>query len=264
MINVVPNQWTDLLWYLSVVGGLGMFVWRAERAGLDARDAFLAGLFGLLGGMLGGSVMASGGPPPGVSASPATWAQFVYAEKGVFGVVLGGVLLAAPWLVARGLSVLRFADAAAPAVALAYVVARLDCFTHGHCFGIPADLPWAVTFPAGTQAFIAQTAAGLIAPGSATTLPVHPTQLYHALLGLVGLVVLLRARRVAPGASLALAMMLYGVGRFAIQFYRGDAVPILGPLDFNHFASLATAVAGLLLWRYRPVAITVAPQGQPI
>lgn len=250
----------DLLWYLSVVGGLGLLVWRAERDGLDPREAFLVGLFGVMGGILGGSLLASGGLPPGISLNPVTWQQLVYAEKGVFGVVVGGTLLAFIWLALRGQPVVRFADAAAPAAALAYVIARLDCFTHGHCFGIPGDVLWAVTFAPGTQAFIAQTAAGLVTPGMVTTLPVHPTQLYHALHGLVGLVVLLRIKNVVPGTRLATALIMYGAGRFVIQFFRGDSVPIWGPLDVNHIAALVMLAIGMLLWRLRPALATAREQ----
>jgi phosphatidylglycerol---prolipoprotein diacylglyceryl transferase len=261
MMSMALDRLADLLWYLSVVAGLGLLVWRAERDGLDPREAFLAGVFGVLGGMLGGSLTVSGGLPPGISANPTTWSQFVYAEKGVFGVVVGGVSLAGIWLVARGQSALRFADAAALAAALAYVIARLDCFAHGHCFGVLTGVPWAVTFVPGTQAYLAQISAGLIALGAATTLPVHPAQLYHALLGLVGFMLLLRVLNDVPGARLAMALMLYGAGRFVIEFFRGDAVPMWGPLDVNHIASLVMLVAGLLLWRWR--ATPAVGQEQP-
>lgn len=260
MTSVVLDQLAYLLWYISVVGGLGLLVWHAESTGLDPREAFLVGLFGVLGGMLGGSLMASGGLPPGISANPATWLQFVYAEKGVFGVVVGSALLAVIYLIVRRQSVLRFADVATVAVAFAYVIARLDCFAQGHCFGVPTDVPWAVNFAPGTQAFVAQSAAGLIVPGAAATLPIHPTQLYHALLGLVGFVVLLRIRSDTPGTRLALALMLYGAGRFVIQFFRGDSVPIWGPLDVNHIAALIMLAVGVTLWRLRPALATAREQ----
>lgn len=258
MINIILNQLADLLWYLSIGGWLCVLVWCAERDGLDPREAFVAGLLGMIGGFLGGSIMVSGGLPPGISANPATWLQFVYAEKAVFGVVFGGALLVTTWLMIRGQSVLQFADVAATAAALAYVIARLDCFAHGHCYGIPTDVPWSMTFVPNTQAFVSQVAAGLIAPDALHTLPVHPTQLYHALLGIVVFLVLLRMKIDVPGKRLAAALILYGAGRFVIEFFRGDAIPILGVLDVNHIAALVMLVVGGALWRFRTGLATVS------
>lgn len=254
------NGLTDLLWYLSIIIGLGLLVWRAEHAGLDPRETFIAGFFGVIGGLVGGVLMASGGLPPGVSSNPDTWEQFLYAERGVFGVLAGGALFSVCWLVVRGLPIRRYADEAAPAAALAYAIARLDCFAHGHCFGVPTDVPWAVTFAPMTQAFTAQVAAGLIPPTAAATLPVHPTQLYHAVLGLIGFAVLLRIKNAASGTRLAVAMVLYGAGRFVIQFFRGDSVPVWGALDINHMAALAMLVGGVVLWRLRAPAAVVREQ----
>ncbi len=262
MTNIILNQLVDLLWYLSIVVGLGVLVLCAERDGLDPRKALIAGLFGMVGGFLGGSIMVSGGLPPGISANPATWLQFVYAEKAVTGVVIGGAVLSATWLIIRGQAVLQFADAAAPAAALAYVIARLDCFAHGHCSGIPSDLPWAVTFVPHTQAFVAQVAEGLIAPDAQHTLPVHPTQLYHALLGVAAFLLLPRMKANVPGRRFAAALVLYGAGRFGIEFFRGDAIPILGALDANHIAALVMLVAGMWLWRFR-VAFTAVAGSNP-
>lgn len=258
MINDMLNQLADLLWYLSIAIGLAVLVWGTEREGIDSREAFIAGMFGMVGGFLGGSLTVSGGLPPGISANPATWLQVVYAEKAVFGVLVGGALCSAIWLIIRRQSAMRFADAAAPAVALAYVIARLDCFAHGHCFGIPTDVPWSVTFVPGTQAFVAQVAAGLIAPDALHTLPVHPTQLYHALLGVAAFVVLLRMKAGAPGRRFAAALILYGAGRFVIEFFRGDAILIFGPLDANHIAALVMFVMGVALWRFRAALVTAS------
>lgn len=256
MTSIILNQLADLLWYLSIVVGLAALVLCAERDGLDPRRAFIAGLFGMAGSLIGGSIMVSGGLPPGISANPATWLQFMYAEKAVTGVVVGGAVLSATWLMIRGQAVLQFADAAAPAGALAYVIARLDCFTHGHCSGIPSDLPWAVTFVPHTQAFVTQVAEGLIAPDATHTLPVHPTQLYHALLGVTAFWFLLRMKTDVPGKRFAAALMLYGVGRFVIEFLRGDAVPVFGPLDVNHIAALVMLVTGISVWRFHSLVTT--------
>jgi prolipoprotein diacylglyceryltransferase len=61
-----------------------------------------------------------------------------------------------------------------------------------------------------------------------------------------------------PGKRFAAALIFYGVGRFVIEFFRGDAVPVFGPLDVNHIASLLMLFAGTWLWRFRVAFISVA------
>lgn len=78
----------------------------------------------------------------------------------------------------------RLADSAAPALALAAVLAKLGCFLNGCCFGRPAGIPWAVCF-GGPDVRVAQIAAGAIGVFDAP-LPVHPVQLYEALAALTG------------------------------------------------------------------------------
>jgi phosphatidylglycerol:prolipoprotein diacylglycerol transferase len=179
-------------------------------------------------------------------------------EKGIFGAFIGAGLLSLSFLTWRRLPVLDYVDAAMPALFLGYVMMRILCFMDGHCFGIPTDVPWSVTFVPGTQAFVAQVAAGLIAPDALHTLPVHPTQLYHALLGVAAFVVLLRMKTDVPGRRFAAALILYGAGRFVIEFYRGDAIPVLGPLDVNHIAALVMLMMGITLWRFR-IKLVAAP-----
>lgn len=64
---------------------------------------------------------------------------------------------------------LYLADIATPAIFSVIAVWRLGCFFHGCCFGTPTELPWGVRFPIGADP-------ALQSP------PLHPTQLYEALL----------------------------------------------------------------------------------
>jgi phosphatidylglycerol:prolipoprotein diacylglycerol transferase len=217
----------------------------AERAGLDSRTAFWLTVAGAAGALIGGSLWTAMGSP-GAGLLEALMA----GERGVIGALAGAALAAVGWLAVTRRAVLAYFDAMVPAAFLGYAVARMACLVDGHCFGTLTDLAIGITYPPGTGAYAAQVAAGLIAPDATRSLPVHPTQLYHAALGLAGFFVLLRWKGSYPGSRLALALAIYGVGRFAIQFSRGDTQPIVGPLDANHIACLAMLVAAFALWRF--------------
>ena len=198
----------------------------AERAGLDSRTAFWLTVAGAAGALLGG-------------------------ERGVIIAIAGATAAVFAWSALARRPILAHLDAMVPAAFLGYAVARMACLVEGHCFGIVTDLPFGIIYAPGTNAYAAQVAAGLIDPHAARSLPVHPTQLYHAAFGLAAFLVLLRWKSSYPGSRLALALALYGSGRFGIEFLRGEAQPVLGPLDVNHIACLAILMAALLLWRFR-------------
>ena len=132
-------------------------------------------------------------------------------------------------------------------------------------------MPFAVTFPEGSPAYSYQLyEAGIIRPGSACTLPVHPAQLYETLMDL-GIFIALScalSRKKYNGQVFLLYFVLYGAGRFALEFLRADnpAVMSLGgfALNLQQLISLAALVIGtvVLLWagaRNRKKAVVSGP-----
>lgn len=81
-------------------------------------------------------------------------------------VVYGGLLAGAAaffWIAYRHrLPALALADLVAPSVALGMGIGRIGCFLNGCCFGGFSDLPWAVTFPAGSPPYMRQVELGQI------------------------------------------------------------------------------------------------------
>ena len=242
-----------LYWGVAVAVVLATAAWQADRHGLDPWSMYLAGLLGFGGALLLG----------GEYATLLVSAAHMHEDslgRGVVGAMVGASLGAWGVLKMRGAPFLSYADAAAPAVAFGYSVYRVGCFLNGCCFGRETDMPWAVIFGVNSEAFATQVAAGLITPDALYTLPVHPTQLYHALLGSVAFLVLLRMKSDVPGQRLAAALILYGAGRFVIEFFRGDAIPIIGALDANHIAALVMLVMGIMLWRFRAGFVAATDQ----
>jgi prolipoprotein diacylglyceryltransferase len=128
-----------------------------------------------------------------------------------------------------------FFDRAAIGTGLGFALVRTGCFIAGCDYGLPTALPWAVRFPPGSLAALDHARRGFV-PAGAPSLPVHPTQLYEALVGLVGAaasaVPLARGRR--DGRAFATFLAIYAVGRFTIELLRGDQ-------DRGHVLSLSTA-----------------------
>lgn len=92
---------------------------------------------------------------------------------------------------------------------------RLGCLLTGCCYGKPTDLPWAITFtnPDSTAYYFV----------GAT--PLHPTQIYDMLFGLLlfgGLNWFYRRARFA-GQTFCVFVFSWHLGRFILEFFRGDA-----------------------------------------
>jgi len=74
--------------------------------------------------------------------------------------LLGGVLLAIAVIVFYSrhhkLPVRRYLDILAISLMLALAFGRIGCFLNGCCFGKPTNLPWAIRFPYGSDAYRSQ------------------------------------------------------------------------------------------------------------
>jgi len=104
-------------------------------------------------------------------------------------------------------------------------------------------MPWAITFPEGAR-------------GAPAGVPLHPTQIYEILVVVCILIVFkkLDYKRWA-GAMLLWFLALYGTGRAATEFFRGDSdrQVLVGPLTLSQLICLIAAGASIILlclWRH--------------
>jgi phosphatidylglycerol---prolipoprotein diacylglyceryl transferase len=156
-----------------------------------------------------------------------------------YGGFLGGLIGAAVHLRIRRASLLEFADCAAPAIASGLFLTRIGCYLYGCDFGtrLPANAPrWLArlgTFPRwtdnagelrGSPAFLHHVNAYGLSRDANFSWPVHPTQLYEALLGLIlaGLCLRVFRRRNFAGQAMLLLTINYGIARFFLEYLRDD------------------------------------------
>jgi len=159
--------------------------------------------------------------PAAVAAG--SWGPMLHAGRAAYGGLLFGIGAAALYLRAAGQPVAPFFDAVAVGTGLTFTLVRTGCFLAGCDYGVPTSLPWGVRFPPGSLAALDHARRGFV-PRGAASLPVHPTQLYEAAVGLVAAALaawtLARGRR--GGRAFAVSLAVYAVGRFAIELLRGD------------------------------------------
>jgi phosphatidylglycerol:prolipoprotein diacylglycerol transferase len=143
-------------------------------------------------------------------------------------------------------------DAVAPSLAIGIALGRVGCFLNGCCFGATTDLPWAITFPAGSLPWLHHVHNGWLSAEAARSLPIHPAQLYAVLDGviLLGLLTAYYPHRRRDGEVMALLMVCYPVTRFLIERLRDDEGVFLAGLTISQFISAVLFPCGLATWWY--------------
>lgn len=218
---LAPNY--ALLFALAVLLGLYLAVRHAKDAGRDPLAIFKVGVITVGAAFISARLFVVLENFGYYSERPVE--IFYYWQHGIAssGAYIGGIVAAI--MVSRWLGVRpsAFLDCAAPSVALAICIGRVGCFLNGCCYGTTSTLPWAVSFPPGSQPHDEQLLQGSISAGQAA-LPLHPTQLYEALFGLVlfGFLMVYRKRQRREGELIALLFLCYSFGRFFFEFLRGD------------------------------------------
>ena len=109
------------------------------------------------------------------------------------------------------MSLWKVGDILAPSVAIGQGVGRLGCFFAGCCYGRETDVPWAVIFKNPNT----------LAP---MDVHLHPTQLYDSANGFIifAALLILRKFKKFDGQLFWTYTLLYAVGRFIVEIFRGD------------------------------------------
>lgn len=246
---LVPKP--GLLYAVVMLACGAVFVHRARRDGIDpdhTLEALLATAVGALVGTRAFYLVTR------TRFWELGWAQLIDGRLGTasWGAYLGGfigLILYARW---RGYPVFRLTDAATSAAPLACVIGRWNCLIAGDDFGRVTTWAWGIRYPAGSLPWHAHRRQGLIGPDAAWSLPVHPNQIVQSLTSLVVFVVVSvywYRHRDQPGRTTSLFLLLYGTGRFFVEFLRDPAAGgAVGMLSHSQYMCLAFMAGGALLW----------------
>ena len=133
----------------------------------------------------------------------------------------------------RKLNVWRFGDVMGIPAALGLAIGRLGCLMAGCCYGAPCNLLWGITYPHDHMTY----------PHA-----VHPTPVYEslALVLVTGFLLWLEKNKKPQDGMIGwLFVVLYGVVRFIIEYFRGDRLVWIESLNLS--ASQTISLAGVLI-----------------
>ncbi len=241
-----------LMLFFAFLGSMNLAARRARREGLDPELVYDLALWVFVGGLVGARgfyVLQYWG-----TKVQGFWEIFEIWKGGIvlYGSILGGTVAFLAYRRVRSFPLRPMLDAIAPALAFGIAIGRLGCFLNGCCFGDPCNLPWAVSFPKHSPPWLAEVANGQIFPNATHTLPLHPTQLYSTVDGLI-LFALLNAYfplRRRDGQVMGLLMLTYPISRFLVEYLRSDEGAFALGLTISQLISLGVFAGGLLFWAY--------------
>ena len=154
----------------------------------------------------------------------------------VYGGIIAGILGALLYCHVKKLPFLKYLDAAAPSIALAQGFGRIGCFLAGCCYGMEMDGPFSITF---THSAYAPNHVALF-----------PSQIVSSAFDFVHFFILcaLFKKNQTPGKIGAFYLVFYSIGRFIIEFFRGDLERgNVGVLSTSQFISVFVAIAGVAM-----------------
>jgi len=223
---------------LAILVGSAVIVYLARQRGIAAFDTF-----NILALLVAGGVLVSlishfliFMPERLAGRSFFAFPVGLISWGGVLGGFFAALYISRYW----DIQLFKLGDFVMPGVAFGFAVGRVGCHFAGCCFGMHYEGPLALHF---THPF---------APAASVSQPLFPIQLLSAaLLFLLGLVLLrLLVKKLRPGLVLAAYALLYGAGRFVVEYFRADARRVWLGLSDAQWYSLALATTGVVLLFY--------------
>lgn len=207
---------------------------RARKKGMDIDIVYSLGIVALIFGFIGAKVLFC----------IIEFQSFIRDPLGalsgngfiIYGGIIGGVLAAVLYCRAKKIRFMPYLDLTAPSIALAQGFGRIGCLLAGCCYGRETDAACGIVFQHS-----------LYAPNGVRLIPTQPiSSVGNFVIAAVLLVYARKDRK--TGRVGALYLILYSVGRFAIEFFRGDYRGAIGCLSTPQWMSLVTLIIGLGLF----------------
>ncbi len=154
----------------------------------------------------------------------------------VYGGIIAGVTAVIVYCKIKKIIFLEYFDLTAPSIAIAQGFGRIGCFLAGCCYGKQTESFIGVVFPEGS-----------FAPAG---VKLYPTQLISSAGDfLITIILLLYTKKAKHTGNVgAMYLMLYGVGRFLVEFLRSDERGAVGYLSTSQFISIGIMIVAIFMF----------------
>lgn len=206
---------------IGVIAAYLLAEYRAKKKGMNYDLIFNLTIWCLVGGILGAKLLYLITQIKAIIADPSLLLQISNGFV-VYGGIIGGIFAGFLFCKKNKLNFLAYFDLVMPSIALAQGFGRLGCLLAGCCYGAETNLPFGIIFRESHYA-----------PNHIRLIPTQPISSFLDFLNFITLVLLSR-RTKADGQVAGFYLIFYSIGRFILEFYRGD-------LDRGSVAGISTS-----------------------
>lgn len=233
----------------GVIVAVLVAIYRAKKAGIDPEVVLDLVLIGLICGFGGGKILYL----------IVEWKDFIKSPMNYLGgggfVVYGGIILAmivgAVYFTLKKKDPLIVMDLIMPEVSIAQGFGRIGCFLAGCCYGRITDSVFGVVFPEGS-----------LAPAGVKLIPTQLIMSAGNFL-IAGILLIAATKLKKRGQILSLYLILYAIGRFAVEFLRNDHRGAVGVFSTSQFISLFIVIIGIGLFVWSTIGIKFGIKEEP-
>lgn len=220
---------------MGVVACLLLAVTRAKKYKLNEEIVLDIAIYGLIGGFLGAKLLYVFVEFDRFLKDPMS----VIGSEGfvVYGGIILGVASAIIYSKIKKVTFLEYFDLCAPSISIAQGFGRLGCFLAGCCYGRKTTSFLGVTFPEGCMA-----------PAGVKLLPTQLIMSAGDFL-ITGILIWYATKKKHTGDVGALYLLLYGVGRFFIEYLRSDDRGGMGIFSTSQLISFGIVAGAIVLFR---------------
>ncbi|MFA9397266.1 MAG: prolipoprotein diacylglyceryl transferase [Clostridiaceae bacterium] len=209
---------------------------RGKIRGYDEDSLLNMEIFAVIAGVLGGKILYLLTDLKNIIADPSVLKDFGNGFV-IYGAIIGGALAVYIYAKRKKWDILKIFDLAIPSVAIAQGIGRLGCTLAGCCYGKET-----------TSKIYLEFTKSPFAPNHVHLFPTQPiSAVYDVLLGLF--LIWFARKNIKDGRVFGLYVIFYSVGRFIIEFFRGDEVRgFIGVLSTSQFISLFIVIVGVIFF----------------
>lgn len=241
------NQQISAYGIMILLGyGLGLIVviLRAKAYNFSKNDTLIAYIFAGIGAFFGGKFFyIIQGLPEFIRLWKRTELSFLeyFNTAGLvfYGGLIGCILFILLYSVIFKIPFWGVLDILIPALPLTQGFGRIGCFLVGCCYGVPS--PHGIMLNASP-----------VAPHDVALLPIQLIE-SAGVFALFLIMMVYGSKHREPGKLFSLYLIVYGILRFVLEFFRYDAIRgSIGPLSVSQWFSIgATAVGIYFAWFYK-------------
>lgn len=221
---------------IGIISAFVLLHFRAPKRGYDEDSLLNMTILAIILGVIGGKLVFIITVLGDVVSNPSLIFKNISNGFVFYGAVAAGILGVFIYCRRKKWNLLRTLDLAAPCVSLAQGFGRIGCFLAGCCYGKPTTLPIGVKFLSSS-----------LGPSDTYVLP---TEIFSSIFDFLLTIFLLwfDKKERKDGRVFSMYIMLYAVGRFIIEIFRGDPRGNVGFLSTSQFIAIIALVFGLFVY----------------